>query len=725
MYKPRERVLSMVLLLTVMACNLFAPATTLLPADQPTTAPGAPTDTVDVPSDVYTPPFAGYLKESVSLPASFSGYNLPLDLNAVQGMELYDDLTPTQLAMLAQNGFVVAPPEIGAYREFYQIYEEWRYREGPMFVTTDSVLHVYHLLFNKLLRDLEREHFIPALNRLTTTMIDASREQLAALRGTNLEAQAERNLAFFFVASQLLGLNIVVPAEVSDIVTAELALIDDHAAADISPIWDRDDLPADRKLIEDYTQYIPRGHYTRSEELERYFKSMMWYGRLTYRLREEFETQRALLLTHALRSAIASDGTPAITLWQNIFEPTVFLVGKADDLSYFEYGALSDAVFGVNPSLEAFGDPDSMAAFMQAAEQLPPPQVNSMWVWIWEDKTDATKGFRFMGQRFTIDAYVFGQMIWRNVGVAGDERWLPKALDFFAAMGSEEALSILDSMGETAYVNYDSQMDKVRDELAATGDDTWTENVYWSWLYALQPIIEVKGESFPEFMRTQAWSRRDLNAALGSYTELKHDTILYAKQVMAEMGGGPMEAPRGYVEPNPEAYARLEALARMTLTGLGDRGLLTDRIRSGLENLIDLLAFLRTTSEKELAGQPLSEDDYFRIQFYGGELEALTVAAADCEDVLDCRDLEDQRAALIADVATGSGTVLEEAVGDPARIFVVLPDAPLRLAVGAVFSYYEFEVPSSQRMTDEAWQDMIDAGTNPAQPEWTEAFATP
>jgi len=725
MYKPRGRVLSMVLLLTVMACNLFAPVTTLPPADQPTTAPGAPTNTADVPSDVYAPPFAGYLKQSVSLPASFSGYSLPLDLTAVQGMERYDDLTPAQLAMLAQNGFVVAPPDIGAYREFYQIYEEWRYREGPMFVTTDSVLHVYHLLFNKLLRDLEREHFIPALGRLTTAMIDASQQQLAALTGTSLDEPATRNLAFFVVAAQLLGLNIDIPAEVNDIVTAELALIDDHSAPAISPIWDRDDLPADRKLIEDYTQYIPRGHYTRSEELERYFKTMMWYGRLTFRLREEFETQRALLLTHALRSATASDGTPAITLWQNIFEPTVFLVGKADDLSYFEYGALSDVVFGANPSLEAFGDPDSMAAFMQAAEQLPPPQVNSMWVWIWEDKTDATKGFRFMGQRFTIDAYVFGQMIWRNVGVGGDERWLPKALDFFAAMGSEEALSILDSMGETDYANYDSQMDKVRDELAATGDDTWTENVYWSWLYALQPIIEVKGESFPEFMRTQAWRRRDLNAALGSYTELKHDTILYAKQVMAEMGGGPMEAPKGYVEPNPEAYARLEALARMTLTGLGDRGLLTDRIRSGFENLIDLLVFLRTTSEKELAGQPLSEDDYFRIQFYGGELEALTVAAADCEDVLDCRDLEDQRAALIADVATGSGTVLEEAVGDPARIFVVLPDAPLRLAVGAVFSYYEFEVPSSQRMTDEEWQAMIDAGTNPAQPEWTEAFIAP
>jgi hypothetical protein len=298
-------------------------------------------------------------------------------------------------------------------------------------------------------------------------------------------------------------------------------------------------------------------------------------------------------------------------------------------------------------------------------------------------------------------------------------------LDFFAAMGSDEALNILDDMGETAYENYNTQMDKVSGELAAIGMDTWTENVYWSWLFALQPIIEVKNESYPEFMRTQAWTRRDLNAALGSYTELKHDTILYAKQVMAEMGGGPMETPAGYVEPNPEAYARLEALARMTHSGLADRGLLTERIRQALENLIDLLGFLRETSEKELAGQPLTADDYWRIQFYGGELEALTVAAADCDDVTDCRDLEDQRAALIADVATGSGTVLEEAIGDPTRIFVVLPDSPWRIAVGAVFSYYEFEVAASDRMTDEQWQAMIDAGTNPPQPEWTEDFVTP
>jgi hypothetical protein len=725
----RTRIVISTLLLAALACNLPISTgespTVPVESQEPLTPPSQPTPTP--PTGAHAPVFASYHKPAVVLPVAFTGYSLPIDLSRVEGVDDFD-LSPEQLALLTQNGFVVAAPQPGEYREFYQIYEDWRYNEKPSFVTVDSVLHVYHLLFDKTLRDLETRRFIPTLETLLTIMMDTCQEQLAALSGTSLEEPAKRNLAFFAVAARLLEMELSTPAAVSDLVEAELANIEAHSAPLISPIWDREDLPDDKKLIEDYTQYIPRGHYTRSDDLKRYFKTMMYLGRMTFRLRDEFETQRALLVTRALRTAMAPDGTPALTLWQNLYEPTVFMVGKADDLSYFEYGALSDSVFGSDASLESYADPALLDSFLEAAKQLPPPQVNSMWVWIWEDKGEATQGFRFMGQRFTIDAYVFGQMIWRNVGTLDNQRGLPKALDFFAALGSEEALSILDDMGETAYENFISQMAKVRGELAALGEDSWTENVYWSWLYSFHPIIEVKDNRFPEFMRTQAWIRKDLSAALGSYTELKHDTILYAKQVMAEMGGGGVdEPPKGYVEPNPEAFARLQALAEMTRDGLTSRGLLDEAMSGNLANLIDLLAFLKETAEMELAGQALSEDAYWRIMYFGGELESLTIASADCdEEGFACRDLQDQKAALIADVATGPGQVaLEEAIGQPTQIYVVLPDSPHRLSVGAVFTYYEFEVATSERMTDEEWQALVEAGTNPPQPEWTEAFVAP
>jgi hypothetical protein len=288
-------------------------------------------------------------------------------------------------------------------------------------------------------------------------------------------------------------------------------------------------------------------------------------------------------------------------------------------------------------------------------------------------------------------------------------------------------------MGGTEYANYDKQFTKVKGEIATLDKETWTQNLYWTWLYSFFPLIEPKGESYPVFMQNQAWTRKDLNTAMGSWTELKHDTILYAKQVMAEMGGGqPPAPPHGYVEPNPEAFARLLALAQMTYDDLESRSLLSDQTRANLENLIDLIGFLQKCAESELAGVPLSDEDYFRIQYIGGELEALTLAASDCDeaDLAMCRNLEDQKAALVADVATGIGpdgslVALEEGEGQPTEIYVILPDQPYRVGVGAVFTYYEFTVPPDQRMTDEQWQAEVENGTNPPAPDWTQMFIAP
>jgi hypothetical protein len=285
-------------------------------------------------------------------------------------------------------------------------------------------------------------------------------------------------------------------------------------------------------------------------------------------------------------------------------------------------------------------------------------------------------------------------------------------------------------MGEDQYVNYDIQSAKVKSQVAALGTDSWTQNLYWSWLYSFQPLIAPKGSAYPSFMQTQAWLRKDLQTALGSWTELKHDTILYAKQVMAEMGGGgPDQIPHGYVEPNPEAYARLLALAQMTEQGLQSRNLLSDLTRSNLDNLISQLKFLQDISQRELSGGTITDDEYQQIMYWGGTLEQFTLAAADTTDAAS-RDLSDQKAALVADVATGTNDLqtlvaLEEADGQPTIIYVVLPDLSQRIAIGTVYSYYEFSVPSSGRLTDEQWQAQVEAGTNPAQPDWTKLFAAP
>jgi len=58
-----------------------------------------------------------------------------------------------------------------------------------------------------------------------------------------------------------------------DDVEAELKLIDAHSGFTESPIF---------IYKEDYSQYVPRGHYTRSEKLKNYFRVFMWYGRMNF-----------------------------------------------------------------------------------------------------------------------------------------------------------------------------------------------------------------------------------------------------------------------------------------------------------------------------------------------------------------------------------------------------------------------------------------------------------
>ncbi len=64
-------------------------------------------------------------------------------------------------------------------------------------------------------------------------------------------------------------------------------------------------------------------------------------------------------------------------------------------------------------------------------------------------------------------------------------------------------------------------------------------------------------------------------------------------------------------------------------------------------------------------------------------------------------------------------------MGYPTEIFVISPEAPYHLTRGAVYTYYEFAVPSNERMTDEAWREMLESGNAPDMPDWTNTFIIP
>ncbi|MEE9617555.1 MAG: DUF3160 domain-containing protein [Anaerolineae bacterium] len=714
-----------IILLALVATLTFgcAPVPTLTPAPTP-----GPTATPAPPQPVEVRPsgFAAYVPVPVDVVPAAPAYTP--DLGTVTNPDLVAWLNDAQKAALEANGFVVVPQ---GYEQIYAIYQQADEASIPAFVTTDAVLHSFHILYDYALRLAEIEHFIADLETLNAAMLKAAEADYAATSGPVQEA-ARQNLAFFAVATKLLTPDVDiadVPRPVRDLVQEELALIEAHAGITFSPIFG---------YREDYSQYVPRGHYTRNEDFEHYFRAMMWYGRLSFHLvnpdapeAARRETRGALLIVRALHQADLLD------TWERIYEPTAFFVGTADDLTVYDYTAVAEAVYGGLPDPATLADEALLDGFIAAARQLRPPAIVGGYVTDQENPEEVTMGFRFMGQRFIPDSYIFQQLVYDQVkgyrgsgkpftmspSQAGPIRAFPRGLDVPAVLGSARALEILTAEGDTDYDGYAEQLAKLQAEYAALPEEQWTSNLYWNWLHTLRPLPEAKDEGCPYFMQSPAWTDKDLHTWLGSWTELRHDTILYAKQSYAVMATSIMPEPelvRGYVEPQPEVYARLAALTAQMQAGLGSRGLLNDEMAGKLERMEELLLTLKGISEKELRGEGLTEEEYATIRFIGGALEGLTTFSEEVEGQITSQ--ADERMALIADVHTDPNTnqVLEEGVGDAFPIYVVvLVEGRQVVALGGVFSYYEFKWPIGDRLTDEDWQAM---SSRPDGPAWTGSF---
>ncbi|MCX5639146.1 MAG: DUF3160 domain-containing protein, partial [Planctomycetota bacterium] len=299
----------------------------------------------------------------------------------------------------------------------------------------------------------------------------------------------------------------------------------------------------------------------------------------------------------------------------------------------------------------------------------------------------------------------------------GPQRCYPRGLDAMAILGSSRAKAILVEEGDTDYVGYAKQFDKLKAEFDAFGISDWNRNLYWSWLYSLRALITKFDQGYPNFMRTQAWEKKELNAALASWTELRHDTILYAKQSYTPPPTGyPPPPPPGYVEPVPEFYGRLLALTRMTRQGLSDFNALSPQATTRLTNLENILSRLIEIANKELTNQWLSAADNAYLHGFGGTLER-TVVGVDNKGV---------KTTLVADVHTYGfeEQVVEEGVGYVDLIIVACPapDGSVFLAAGPVMSYYEFKHPMSDRLTDEAWRQMLASPQRPARPTWFQSL---
>ena len=727
--------------------------------------------------------YSGVLGQGASLPINYSlealdvelkvpSYELPLEEDKISNYETFSGKVPlkgSDLEVLQNNGFVVVEnPYNPAEEDITSMYVTLKEDEIPVFITTDSLLHLYHIQFDETLRQIEENEFYDAIWETDLALMNASVEEYNSSSGEEKEA-ARRNAAYFAVALSLLhpkpsqvqaaeesydfvdeGLfpagsaekyQFEIPSFVKEDVEAELALIESHEGFAVSPIF---------LYEEDYSQYIPRGHYTRSEKLQNYFKAFMWHGRMSMLLKGELiksedpaKDARIQTIQASLISSQLEKEPELLENWDRIYGVTAFYVGFSDDLGPYEYMEAMDLVFGSEDrefNETAIEEMKTVLAEYQSPQiyggtgncVLEPPFTPEQA----DECLENTKGFRFMGQRFIPDSYVFSNMVGAYTGEYQGEkeepftlvisgagrpiRGFPRGLDTMALLGSERAVYWLDELNDSSYENYSVKYGELDSEFSNFSTADWNRNLYWSWLYSLQPLLKEYGNGYPTFMQTNAWQDKELSTSLASWTELRHDTILYAKQSYTVLEESAMEPPEekpfvGYVEPVPDFYARLLALTKMTNQGLDEMGVLDPVSKSRLAELESILSRLQAISEKELENEELTEEDYEFIKNFGSQLEGVIA------DV----DEKARKTTVVADVHTDANTeaVLEEGVGYVDMIIVAykLPDGRILIGAGPVMSYYEFKQPMDERLTDEKWREMLEEKP-PERPEWSYTY---
>jgi len=750
-------------------------------------------------------PFSEQLEGALTVEAAVPPVALPIALDQVDNLdeilakpELGLALGEGARAHLSAEGLVLARD--GRYDQVftpYQLIASQDFVEPPILITTDSLLHLYHLFFDQLLKYVETKEFVPMLTGLTAAMVDASLQQVTLLEGAMAEA-ALRNAAFFAVGAKLVAPGYVVPAEVADLVAAEIERIDAHQKLDASPIFNQDcpqwcdpcDPASYREATEqgyvcyceDYTQYVPRGHYTLSEDLKRYFRGMMWLGRMALRIKADVETRQAVLATDALKGiAVEHQGTTVAgaDLWFRIYRVTAFFAGEADDLTFVEYDEALNAVFGEGFDLLDLNDDATLATLKEKLRELRQPAILSNFLSAFLDLGEETQGWRFMGQRFAPDSYLLGKMVWNHIGpdlaypgyeaevrgcfqgaepscegldletsncicYAGLEsgaygicRLLPRGLDVMSVLGSAAADDVLTM--DARYCGFDDQLGKMKEEFAAYTPADWVQNAYWGWLHALKPLFGPFGEGWPTWMGTQAYGLKGLNTAATSWAELRHATILYVKQSYTPGIEGTSVGPgepvfSGYVEPVPAFYHRLAFLTRFTKDGLAGHDALPEGLEPLMDGMADLLDELEAISLKELAAQELSEAQKDLVRGIGVTFEGLILQLARsvtvevpsddpwATDVEITAEGDGFKTTVVADVHTDGNTkqVLEEGSGKLDWMLVVQRTVEGRLvaSLGPVFTYYEFPHPMSDRLTDEAWRELLGGADAPARPAW-------
>jgi hypothetical protein len=629
-----------------------------------------------------------------------------LDLIQASALALNDQ----ELTTYKKNGFVISQRQ--KYANFFSGYQAIYAADLPIYVSADSILYALHRSYDKILMTVESSYLSVTLKQV-----------LAGVRATIATASIGDN------AKHDLGLLLGVAAGLLDpkatgIDTEMQALITKATAA--TGMETVNIFGTDRTI--DFSQFTPRGHYNDGGAMAQYFRAMMWLGRTELRLVDVDQSGTRRLVRREIEDVLALDElfTPELRAqWDSMEQIIALFVGEADYMTLPQVQQLRDAL-GIAASTDLDTITDQRLLETIDAGNYGVQRICSQLMEVDDGVTSLPNSFAFLGQRYTVDSYVFTKVVFPNTT---QRRMMPNPLDVaFAALGNDQAAPLLRSELDT--YAYAPSLAKARQLVEWHDAGYWDSSIYTLWMSALRELSAGKYDptALPAIAHTEAWGRRLLNTQLASWAELRHNTVLYAKQ--SYTGMALCEYPDGYVDPYPGLYGRLKDLGTMAAAQLSlvlpSTSGSTPAAVSYFQTLADVASRLAILANEELAGATRTQadldflNDAVVIKRQSMGCTSVNVASGWYAKLFYLSDDALDANPTIVDVHTEPsdadgnlvGRVLHVATGNP-RLMVLSVDSCQgpRAYAGVVSAYFEQITDNFKRMTDQEWSAQINAAT--------------
>ena len=571
----------------------------------------------------------------------------------------------------------------------------------PVYISTDLAFEEVRFFFSDALEQIEKENLS---KNLETGLTDALSKTAADLKAEKDGATREiltSNYAYLLTALRLLLPESDAKLKAENARAAEFLISPDlrNIKNEIDLIFAAKEL-AESPLLgytEDYTQYAPRGRYTKSAEQIRYFRTVVWLGRMGFYTEPNsgngIDEKKADFLTARAATLLKIIGA------QNAFtdydKTMTALVGGSDDLTINESIALIEKAAGKKIADTSFQEILSNVPKIRRIikSEARPPKILST---VAEAGKPAPVAVRLIGQRFTPDSYVFQNTTFAKVldytgkaepftlSITADGRkvrGVPRLFDLLDALGIKSAVSEIEKSGDHLYESYESQRALMRREMPVLLKEKNFTNAYLS---AIKETATVSATRTTEDFT----NRLHLNSAAGAYTLLRHELAAYAKQSYTNVGRGltaKQETPRKaapptFVENAPQVFLNLKTAVEIIIA--------MPDVKAVAEHGRKLAAALQLLSEaagKSPLPKPKAESLWKTVDEW-----ALTA----------------NQSAVVADVHTdlNSRQVLQIGVGFPQIVEIKIGT---QTAAAAVFSLYEFRQPIAERLTDERWRVIL------------------